>query len=251
MVAVNCANFQENLLESELFGHEKGAFTGAHKSKPGILETCRRGTLLLDEIGDMPLSVQAKLLRVIESGEYRRLGGERLLQADFRLISATHRDLEQAVTAGTFRRDLFYRINVVMLRLPPLKERPGDIPLLVDHFLKKYAAKHRKTVCRIGKDVMARLKKYSWPGNVRELENIIERGVILTPDEQLHLNLLPPEINDQENKPTNGGALDTMEKDLIAQVLRKHNWNRKQSALELGISVKTLYRKIKEYGLQK
>ena len=178
-VAINCAAITETLLESELFGHERGAFTGAIAQKKGRLETADGGTVLLDEIGELSPALQAKLLRVLQEREFERVGGTRSIAVDFRLVAATNRDLEQAIAAGTFRRDLYYRLNVVSLAVPPLRERPEDIPLLANHFARRHAANMKRRVTGVSPEALACLMAYDWPGNVRELENAIERAVVL------------------------------------------------------------------------
>jgi DNA-binding NtrC family response regulator len=191
---VNCAAIPDQLLESELFGHEKGAFTGAHQLKRGKFEVADRGTVFLDEIGEVPASIQTKLLRVLQDHEFERVGGTRTIRADIRVIAATNGDLERAVRENRFREDLYYRLNVVSLKLPPLRERKEDIPVLIDHFLRKYASELKKSVKRLSPGTLDGLIAYHWPGNVRELENVIERAMVLSTGEQIGPEDLPPQL---------------------------------------------------------
>jgi two-component system response regulator HydG len=258
-VVVNCAALSETLLESELFGHEKGAFTGADKRREGRFMQADKGTLFLDEIGETSAAMQAKLLRVIQEREIQRVGGEETLSVDVRILAATNRDLEADVKEGNFREDLFYRLNVVALRIPPLSERRDDIPLLARHFLEKYARKNRKQVKGISPLAMDMLLKYGWPGNVRELENTIERAVILLPDEHITEKELPPTItgtyDDECPQPAPLPAaavnrpLDEIEKEAILATLEASGGNKSETARRLGINRKTLHKKLKDYGL--
>src|SRR5207244_13205493 len=200
-VAINAAELAESLLESELFGHEKGAFTGAIAQKKGKLELADGGTIFLDEIGDLAASVQVKLLRVLQEREFTRLGGTRPIKLDVRVIAATNKDLDEAVKSGAFRQDLFYRLNVVTLRLPPLRERPDDIPLLATFFAKRYAAKCKRHVQGIAPEARACLTRYSWPGNVRELENAIERAVVLGSTDRISPEDLPETVLESAGGP--------------------------------------------------
>ncbi len=255
-VAVNCTALTESLLESELFGHAKGAFTGAVASKRGLFEEAQGGTLFLDEIGDVGQKMQAQLLRVLQEGEIRRVGGSEAVNIDVRVVAATHRDLEEEVKAGRFREDLYFRINVVTIRLPPLRERPSDIPILVDHFLAKYAAREGKSECGVVPDALAALERYAWPGNVRELENVIERSLALSKDNVLLPSDLPPEISRSgaaisalgpnliEDRPT----LGELERRYIELVLRETGGNKKRAAELLGIDRRTLYRTLERDG---
>ncbi|MFQ5787447.1 MAG: sigma-54-dependent transcriptional regulator, partial [Thermodesulfobacteriota bacterium] len=244
-VAVNCAALQETLLESELFGHVKGAFTGAHENRMGLFEVADMGTLFLDEVGELPISIQAKLLRVLESGEIRRLGDSRTIFVDTRIITATNKDLASEVKNGFFREDLFFRINIVHVSLPPLRERKEDIPLLIEHFLQTHKSNlSEKKVCS---DALERIMKYSWPGNVRELENLIENLMIIVDDEKIGVCNLPEEIRGYVD--TNDYVLDAdvslsgLEKQHIINTLSKMNGNKTRVAETLGISIKTLYNK--------
>jgi DNA-binding NtrC family response regulator len=258
-IALNCSSIPESLIESELFGHEKGAFTDAHTAKQGLVEIAGGGTLFLDEIGEISLTVQPKLLRFLQTGEYRRVGGNKNLNADVRVISATNKDLRTQVAAGAFREDLLYRINVITLQIPPLKDRKEDIPLLVDYFLKnKVRSREAKRIDPRALDV---LMKYHWPGNVRELENVVERAAILAsggiikPDDLA----LPTGIHGTLDTAQHGGgsllgsavSLRDVEKVHIKGVLEGVQWNKNVAAKILGISLKTLYTKIQQYNLSK
>jgi len=252
-VKVNCAALHENLLESELFGHEKGAFTGAAEQRKGRFELAHKGTLFLDEIGDMSLTTQAKILRVLQEGEFERLGGAKTIKVDVRLLAATHKDLQQMVAAGSFRQDLFFRLSVVPLELPPLRERPEDIPKLAGHFLEKYSAKNRKDIRGLHPEALDALLACAWPGNIRELENTLERAVILCLGEQIGLRELPVAVRAAtENKERpfalrSGHTLKEMEKDLIRATLAQTDGNRTRAAEILGITRQTLQNKLKEY----
>ena len=260
-VAVNCTALTESLLESELFGHAKGAFTGAVASKRGIFEEAQGGTVFLDEIGDVAGKMQAQLLRVLQEGEIRRVGGTEAIKVDVRVVAATNRELEEEVKEGRFREDLYFRINVVTIRLPPLRERPSDIPLLVDHFLAKYAARERRNDAGVAPQAMALLQRYAWPGNVRELENVIERALALSKDGVILPSDLPAEIA-QEAAATGGVAataaggglvedrptLAELERRYIELILRETGGNKKRAAEILGIDRRTLYRTLEREG---
>ncbi|MHB1350411.1 MAG: PAS domain S-box protein [Desulfobulbus sp.] len=253
LVKVNCAALPANLIESELFGYERGAFTGADKRHAGRFEVADGTTLFLDEIGELPLELQGKLLRVLQEGEFERLGSSRTIKVDVRVIAATNRDLEEDVRLGRFRRDLWFRLNVFPLTVPPLRDRVEDIPLLVDHFVALFARKHGKTVPTVSVAVMTALKRYSWPGNVRELENVIERAVISTTGPRLRLpdglKINGPEENSHQLKP-----LSAMERDYILKVLEKTGWkvSGKNSAAEiLDIDRSTLRARMKKLGIRK
>ena len=254
-VKVNCAALHENLLESELFGHEKGAFTGADRKRRGRFEQASGGTLFLDEIGDMSPATQAKILRVLQEGECSPVGGDETIRVDVRLVAATHRDLERMVEEGSFRQDLFFRLNVVPVELPPLRERREDIPLLAAHFLRRYAEKNRKNLRGIHPVAMRLLSEYDWPGNIRELENCMERAVILCLGEEITPADLPAHIQAHGGTGTSsaampaGRSLKEMERELIAATLKETGGNRSESARILGISRQTLLNKIKEYGI--
>ncbi len=247
-VAVNCAAIPENLLEAELFGYEKGAFTGANEKKAGRFELADRGTLLLDEIGEMPTPLQAKLLRVLQEKEIDRIGGKSPIPVDIRVIATTNRDLAAEVERGNFREDLYYRLSVIPLRIPPLRERPGDIPLLAEHFLEKFALRYKKEIKGFSDEAVQYLLNHSWRGNVRELENLIQRAVILGSGDLIELHDLRVErrqISDNVIK-----TIREMEKDLIIKTLQMTGGNRKRAAESLGISVRTLRNKINEYRLE-
>jgi DNA-binding NtrC family response regulator len=250
-VVVNCGTGPENLQESEFFGHVRGAFTGAVANKVGLFQEADRGTLFLDEVGEMAPSTQVKLLRFLQDGEIRRVGDNRSIQLDVRLIAATNRDLEEDIRAGTFRQDLFYRLNVIPIHLPPLRQRKSDIPLLVDHFVKKHAEKIQKPVQGFTPKALNLLMQYQWPGNVRELENAVERAVVLAQDPIMTPEVLPAQVVAGQPAVPIGtpGTLREMEKSLIIETLNRCGGSRKRAAEELGISKTTLWRKLKEFGL--
>jgi two-component system response regulator AtoC len=257
-VAVNCGAIPETLLESELFGHERGAFTDAKKEKRGSFEMAHQGTLFLDEVGETPSSAQVKLLRALQEGEIKRLGSEQPLFVDVRIIAATIKDLTRAVAEGKFREDLFYRLNVLPLRLPPLRDRKEDIPLLVGHFIQKYNQQHRLNLQGVSESSLARLLEYPWPGNVRELENAIERAMILTMGEKIESDSLPSEVLGERapwKKEIWGEDLSIkkgsriMEEELIRRALKKTKGNRTQAARLLEISHPALLSKIREFGI--
>ena len=247
-VAVNCTALTESLLESELFGHLKGAFTGAVEKKRGLFEEAQGGTLFLDEIGDVSGKMQAQLLRVLQEGEIRRVGGGEPIEVDARVVAATNRDLEEEVRAGRFREDLFFRINVVTVRLPPLRERRSDIKILAEHFLKKYAAREKRELLGVAPEAMVALERYGWPGNVRELENAIERSLALSKDGALLASDLPPEIAGGASAPVPQNLIDDrpplaeLERRYIELILRETGGNKKRTAEILGIDRRTLYR---------
>ena len=256
-ITLNTAALPATLLEAELFGHEKGAFTGAQHRKPGRFELADEGTLFLDEIGDMPLEVQVKLLRVLQDGTFERLGGTRTLRVDVRVVAASNKDLDQEVEAGRFRTDLYYRLNVITLHLPPLRDRREDIPLLVAHFLRKYAQQNHKEVTAIQQQALQCLQTYDWPGNVRELENIIERAVVLAQGSTIGMTELPAHLQEKEPEIVHGEhfvlpadtTLAEIERAAIAQALQRNAGNRQAAARVLNIGVATLYRKLKAYQL--
>nr|WP_320009953.1 sigma-54 dependent transcriptional regulator [uncultured Desulfobulbus sp.] len=254
LVKVNCAALAETLLESELFGHERGAFTGADRRREGRFVQAQGGTLFLDEIGETSPSMQAKLLRVLQEHELQRVGGQETLKVDARILCATNRDLEEEVAAGRFREDLYYRLNVVELEVPPLRERHGDIPLLVNYFLEKFAARNGRTICGVTPECMDVLNRYPWPGNVRELEHSMERGAILMRGEYLDLSALPLAISRWAgmNQPQEVEAPSTLkeaEKMLIIKTLEETGGNRSEAARRLQITRKTLLNKIKSYNI--
>ena len=266
-VKVNCAALPAELLESELFGHERGAFTGACQRKLGKFDQAHTGTIFLDEISEMPLLVQAKLLQVLQDHEFARLGSDHDIRVDVRVIAATNRDLEKEVGQGGFREDLFYRLNVVHIRVPPLRERREEIPLLVEHFLERYAQKHGRRPQRVSGKTLDRFMRYSWPGNVRELENVVQRIVVLGTESVVD-ELTEPEIAAASDGtiPANGGpsdngdlglkdlvrrAAETVEREALKRMLERVRWRRIEAAQRLGISDKTLRDKIKHYGLDR
>ncbi len=264
-VAINCAAIPENLLESELFGYERGAFTGAVSSKAGKFEFANGGTLLLDEISEMDIRLQAKLLRVIQEGEVDRIGGRKPVPVDVRLIATTNRNLAECVKAGTFREDLFYRLNVVNLTLPPLRERIGDVRVVSQHFLASYAQKNQKPLTGFSPEAMGMLESHIWPGNLRELENVIERavitaqgGLIATADIYIERREISQTIAVDQNGQsadsidrnwTPGQTLNDIERNVILDALKYHKGNRTHTAKALGISIRTLRNKLAEYRL--
>jgi two-component system NtrC family response regulator len=254
-VAVSCAALPETLFESELFGHEKGAFTGAIKSRDGRFEWADGGTLFLDEVGDIPPETQVKLLRVIESQQFERLGGRETIKVNVRIISATNQDLERKIREKSFREDLYYRLNVISIFIPPLRERREDILLLADHFIQKANQKCGKAIKGITPEVKDIILNYDWPGNVRELENVIERGVVLSRTEVMDKGDLPylGLVTDRTFEDVSPASLSLkdMEKTHIVKVLRKTDWNLNKSADILGIHRNTLRLKMKEYGIEK
>jgi two-component system response regulator HydG len=255
LVALNCAGLSESILEDELFGHVRGAFTGAQGDREGRFEHADRGTLFLDEVGDMPAAMQAKLLRVLENGEVVRLGANEPIRVDVRLISATNKKLDELVAEKNFREDLFFRINGMAILIPPLRERREDIPLLIHFFMRQATEKYHKEIEGMSPDAQQALMSYSWPGNVRQLRNVIERMVVLSPSNTIGVETLPPEIRpaaaDVGGSMNNlvGISIEQAEKELIRNTLQLVNGNREQAAKILGIGERTLYRKIKEYNL--
>lgn len=258
LVTVNCAALPESLLESELFGHERGAFTGAIQRRTGVFEQADGGTLFLDEIGDLSPTVQVKLLRFLQEGEFQRLGGSGTLRSDVRIISATHKDLEACIKQGSFREDLFYRLNVVKIQIPPLRERREDIRPLVEHFVERYARENGKKIEGLSKEALDLLVRYDYPGNVRELENIVERAVVIArgsviQSEDLPFNLRPTREPSQEYVPGKAGlraAVEALEKRLIEKAMAEANSNQTKAARLLGLSERMLRYKLKKYGLK-
>ena len=255
-VALNCAALSEGILESELFGHEKGAFTGAAARRQGRIEYADGGTLFLDEIGDMPTSTQIKLLRVIEEREITRVGSNRPIKVNVRLLAATNQDLEDLVERKAFREDLYFRINVVRLNMPPLRERHGDIPVLIKAFIKAFADKYGKRIEGITPEARRILEQYNWPGNVRELKNCIESMVVVGGEGKLDVRDIPQSIHAADPKPAEsvgalvGRSLEAVERDLIHKTLDITEGNREETARILGIGARTLYRKLDKYGLR-
>jgi DNA-binding NtrC family response regulator len=249
--AINCGALPENLLESELFGHERGAFTGAVGSKKGIFEVADGGTFFLDEVSETSGSFQTKLLRVLQDGEFLRVGGTRPLKTDVRLISATNQDLHRCISDGRLREDLFYRLSVIQIQLPPLRERSEDIPLLVSHFLSIYSRQIKKRLKGVCSDAMDALGRHSWPGNIRELENVIERAVIMADGDEIRLEDLPSDLlgsrAEEPRQPME--ELKDMERELLLRTLRECRWNRSRAAKKLGIGRRTLYDKLARLGI--
>jgi two-component system response regulator AtoC len=260
LVTVNCGAIPESLLESELFGHRKGAFTDAIRDKRGLFEEAHGGSIFLDEIGELPRSLQVKLLRVLQEEEIKRLGDTRPIKIDVRVLAATTKDLASEVKAGRFRDDLFYRINVLQVTVPPLRERAGDIGLLIQHFVDKTAKRLGLQVNQVNPAVLRALQRYSWPGNVRELENVIERSMVMAGGRTIELEDLPPALLEAQAQTSpllpDDGALSIkeasrrLERELIRRALEKTGGNRTQAARLLEISHPTLLYKIKEYGLE-
>ncbi len=251
LVSVNCASLPETLLASELFGHVAGAFTDARTDKPGRFARAEGGTLFLDEIGDIPPALQVQLLRVLQEKEYEPLGGTRPVKADVRVLAATNRDLGELVEQGVFRRDLYYRIHVIAIKLPALRDRREDIPLLVDHFIERFNRVHDRRIRGVSDDVMEFLMHKDFKGNVRELENIIEHAFVLCRDDMIRVEHLPPDARSahEESAGPVSGTLADQEKRQILSVLERHDWNRTEAARELGIHKTTLWRKLKRYNL--
>jgi len=255
-VTVNCAALPEGILESELFGYERGAFTGADRRREGRFDAAHGGTLFLDEVGDLSLATQVKLLRVLQEGEFERLGSSRTIKADFRLVAATNQDLAARVEQGAFREDLFYRLNVIPVTVPPLRERPGDVPLLANFFLRRYASKDGKTVVAITARALEALSRHDWPGNVRELENAIERAVVLSRDEVIDVDDLPEALSSgtvggNTGVVEEGGifipvgtSLEVAERRLLLETLRATGGDKNLAAKLLGVATRTIYRKL-------
>ena len=247
-IIVDCNTFQETLVESELFGHERGAYTGATTQKRGLFETAQGGTLFIDEIGDANSAIQARLLRMLETGEFRRVGGVRTLAADVRIITATNQNLDRLVSEGKFRSDLYHRLNVVMISLPPLRKRMEDIPLLARHFLAQFTRKQRRTIT-LSPEALEALIRYEWPGNVRELRNVLERAVILCDSDNITVHDLPPNLTNAvpaSFQPNQLVSLEEVETQYIQWVLQQVGGKRNQAAEVLKIDSKTLYRKLKQ-----
>ena len=252
-VVINCSAYPSTLLESELFGHEKGAFTGAVRRKIGRFEQADGGTVFLDEIGEIPSTAQIKLLRVLQSQKFERLGGESTIGVDVRVLAATNRNLIEEVQAGRFREDLFYRLNVIPIKLPPLQRRGNDIPLLAHHFLKRFAAEQAKPLERFSSEAMRLFMAYSWPGNVRELENSVEHAVVLAKQQIIEPGDLPAALVESFHKAQFQDEQQTItrnEEQLIRTVLEESDWNKTVAAGRLGISRSTLYEKMKKYSIR-
>lgn len=254
-ITMNCGALPENLFESELFGYEKGAFTGAMSTKVGRFELADGGTLLLDEVGELSLKSQVDFLRVLETKEFRRLGGTKLIKVDTRIVAATNRNLEEAVKQGLFREDLYYRLNVVPIRLPPLRERADDVPLLVDRYLTASSAQHHRGPKEVSRDAMRLLRLYGWPGNVRQLRNLMERLVVTVKDTTIQPSHLPEEIQASKEDArtmliTLGTSMEQIERQVIERTLKEVTNHRENAARLLGISLRTLQYKIKEYEIR-
>lgn len=257
--AVNCAAINENLIESELFGHEKGSFTGAHTQKKGQFETADRGTLFLDEIGDLNINMQAKILRALQEREIMRVGGTRPIKVDVRVIAATNRDLEAMVKDGRFREDLYYRLNIIPIVIPPLRNRRDDIPALVDYFIAKHVAGSHRPIRGLTAGARNLIMSYSWPGNVRQLESAIERAILLCEGNEIEVEDLPVEIRQEGTSatafnfklPPEGISFDEVERSLITQAMEQTNWNITRAAKLLGLSFRTLQYRLEKFGIKK
>jgi len=252
-VSFNCGGFSEELIANELFGHEKGAFTGANETKIGLLEAANKGTIFLDEISEMPMSMQVKLLRFVEERFLLRVGGIKQIPVDVRLVAASNQELKTLVKSGSFREDLFYRLNVVLINLPPLRTRPEDIPLLIRHFLTKYSGSFGKEVTRVSSEVLDILSHYPFPGNVRELENIIERAVALSDEKEISADDLPSDLRELSISTIDAQSwvsLEEKEKQYIQEVLAKTNYRKNLAADILGLPRTSFWRKLKRYGLE-
>ena len=257
--AVNCAAIHENLLESELFGHEKGSFTGAHAEKKGLFEVADKGTLFLDEIGELDVSMQAKLLRALQEREIRRVGGTRAIKIDVRVVAATNRDLRAMVSDGRFRDDLYYRINVLSIDVPPLRERREDIDLLIDYFIKKHTRNTSRLVRGITPEARRLMNDYSWPGNVRQLESAIERAILLAESDHITIEDLPLEVRQEARPSPEGGfklpaeglVFEDMERQLILQAMERTDYNITKAAKLLGLTFRTLQYRLEKFGIKR
>ena len=255
---ITCSALPEALLESELFGHERGAFTGADRQKRGLFETADGGTVFLDEIGEMVPLLQAKLLRFLEEKTFKRVGGSTDLKVDVRIIAATNRNLEEEVRAGRFREDLYYRLNVMPIPLPPLRQRPGDIPPLVNYYVDVYSQEFRKRIQRVSPEAVERLKAYGWPGNVRELRNAVERAMLLTEGDELTVEQFPLQggatamrLSEQVQLPPNGIDLEELERSLVVQALERSGWNQTKAATLLGVNRDQIRYRIEKFKLER
>ena len=258
-IAINCGNIPSDLLESELFGHVRGAFTGANIAKMGLFEAANGGTLFLDEVATISMEIQSKLLRVIQEREFRRLGSLETIKVDVRIIAATNTDLHANVIQGTFRDDLYYRLNVIVIKIPPLRERTEDIPLLIEHFIHKYAEENQRDTFLLQPAALKTLMDYPWPGNVRELENVIERAVVLAPGNSIGVDLFPknltmPISETPDPEAREGTSLKervgNYEKSLILAALEKADWNQKKAAQSLSVNTTTLSEKLKRFKIR-
>ena len=254
---ITCSALPETLLESELFGHERGAFTGADRQKRGLLESADGGTVFLDEIGEMVPLLQAKLLRFLEEKSFKRVGGAADLHVDVRVIAATNRQLDEEVRQGKFREDLYYRLNVLPIVLPPLRQRPEDIPALLNYYVDSYNREFRKRIGRIAPDAVDRLKTYAWPGNVRELRNAVERAMLLVDGDELTLDQFPvaggrgARLNEGVELPVNGIDLEQLERSLVVQALARSTWNQTKAAALLGLNRDQIRYRIEKFGLER
>lgn len=261
-VEVNCAAIPEELIESELFGHEKGSFTGATAARRGKFDQANSGTLFLDEIGDMSLKTQAKILRILQERKFERVGGNKTIEVDVRVIAATNKDLQEEIKEGNFREDLFFRLNVLPFSVPPLRQRKDDIPRLCQHFLKHFCGKESRDTKTLSDSALKAILNYDWPGNVRELKNLIERMVIMTPDKEISLKDLPHDINGNsvaadlsppetmQMPDSYREAKEIFEKQFLVEKLKKNNWNVSRTAEEIGLERSNLHRKIKSYNIE-
>ncbi len=249
-VAVNCGAVPEHLMESELFGHQKGAFTDAKETKKGRLELAHGGTLFLDEIGEISMRMQIDLLRILEDGVFYRVGGTQPMEADFRVLAATNLNLQEAIKKGKFREDLYYRINVISFKMPALRERKEDIPLLAEHFLYRFSQETNRAIDKISRGAMDEMMLYEWPGNVRELENALERAVVVGKTREIVLRDLPI-FRPHDLQPDIGDSLREIEKEHITKVLNNNGWNITRSSRLLGIDRSTLYNKIRRYHIRR
>jgi DNA-binding NtrC family response regulator len=252
MLKINCAAFPESLLDNELFGHEKGAYTGANVLFKGVFEQAHESSLFLDEIGDMPLAIQAKILRTLQNHEIRRLGGAAMITIDVRFITATNKDLGKLIREKAFREDLLYRLNTAVIHLPPLRERTDDIPLLAEYFLTEYARTNAAPLKRLSQAVEERFARYSWPGNIRQLKNVLNYAAAISARESLEDDDLPPTFlaaSQQHSPDSSGNIREEMEKNLILTMLQKTDYNKKKTAEMLNMSRKTLYSRLKKYGI--
>jgi Nif-specific regulatory protein len=253
-IKVNCAALPETVIESELFGHEKGAFTSAVATRKGRFELAHNGTIFLDEIGDLSPTTQVKLLRVLQDKQFERVGGNQTIRTNVRIVAATNRDLEQLMNNGQFREDLYYRLNVFPIHLPPLRDRKSDIMLLADHFVEKYSKQNYKSIKRISTPAINLLMSYHWPGNVRELENCIERAVLLSSDDVVHGHHLPPSLQSAESTGTSftdtlREAMDNLEKEMVLEALKSNHGNIAKAARQLGITERIMGLRVKKYSI--
>lgn len=255
MLKINCASFPENLLDNELFGHEKGAYTGAESAFKGVFERAHGSSLFLDEVGDMPLTIQAKILRTLQSHEIRRLGGRSTIKVDVRFLAATNKDLVHLIERRAFREDLYYRLNVAIMRVPPLRERKDDLPLLAEHFLAEYARSHATAARAFSPAVLKRFRRHAWSGNVRELRNVVNYAATIAAGPNIDLDDLPPQLRELAPPPAGAGhgrernVRERMERNLIVEMLEQADYNKKRAAELLHISRKTLYSKLAKYGI--